>query len=57
MLTSGVVLFHDNARPRTIARSRALLEQFNWEWFEHPPYSPDFATSDYHLFTYVKNWL
>jgi hypothetical protein len=25
--------------------------------FDHPPYSPDPATSDYHLFTYLKNWL
>jgi histone-lysine N-methyltransferase SETMAR len=24
---------------------------------EHPPYSPDLAPSDYHLFTYLKNWL
>jgi hypothetical protein len=27
--------------------------------FNHPPYSPDLAPSDYHLFThtYLKNWL
>jgi hypothetical protein len=25
--------------------------------FDHPPYSPDLAPSDYHLFTYLKNWL
>jgi histone-lysine N-methyltransferase SETMAR len=25
--------------------------------FDHPPYSPDLALSDYHLFTYLKNWL
>jgi hypothetical protein len=24
--------------------------------FDHPPYSPDLALSDYHLFTYLKNW-
>jgi hypothetical protein len=24
--------------------------------FDHPPYSPDLAPSDYHLFTYL-NWL
>jgi hypothetical protein len=23
----------------------------------HPPYSPDLDPSDYHLFTYLKNWL
>jgi histone-lysine N-methyltransferase SETMAR len=40
-----------------ISRTRALLELLNWELFDHPPYSPDLAPSDYHLFTYLKNWL
>jgi hypothetical protein len=31
MLTGGVVLLHDNARPHTAARTRALLEHLNWE--------------------------
>jgi transposase len=55
ILTSGVVLLHDNALTHTAARTRALLEQCNWELFDHPPYSPDRALSDYHLFTYLKN--
>jgi polysaccharide deacetylase 2 family uncharacterized protein YibQ len=25
--------------------------------FDHPSYSPGLAPSDYHLFTYLKNWL
>jgi hypothetical protein len=29
MLTSGVVLLHDNARLHTAARTRRLLEHFN----------------------------
>jgi transposase len=57
MLTSGVVLLHDNAHPHTAARTRALLEHFNWELFDHPPYIPDLAPRDYRLFTYLKNWL
>jgi transposase len=57
MLTSGVVLPKDNARPHTAARTRSLLEHFSWEMFDHPPYSPDLAPSEYHLFTYLKNWL
>jgi histone-lysine N-methyltransferase SETMAR len=57
MLTKGVVLLHDNARPHTAARTKALLQQFNWEIFEHPPYSPGLAPSDYHLFTKMKVWL
>jgi transposase len=57
MLTSGVVLLHDNARPHTAAHTRALLEHFNWELFDNPPYTPDLTPSDYHLFTCLKNWL
>jgi hypothetical protein len=57
MLTYGVVLLHDNARPHAVACSRALLEHFNWELFDHPLYGLDFAPNDYRLFTYLKNWL
>jgi histone-lysine N-methyltransferase SETMAR len=59
MLTHGVVLLQDNARAHTSAAGRnpALLEQFNWELFDHLPYSPDLAPSDYHLFSYLKNWV
>jgi hypothetical protein len=56
MLTSAVAFLHYNARPHTAVRTRALLEHFNWGLFDHPPYSPDLAPSDYHLFTYQKNW-
>jgi hypothetical protein len=57
MLITGVVLFHDNARPSTAARTRALLEHFNWELFDDPPYSPYLSLSDYDLFTYLNNCL
>jgi histone-lysine N-methyltransferase SETMAR len=57
MLTSDVVLLLDNARLHTADCTLALLEYFNWELFDHPPYSPDLALSDYHLFTYLKDWL
>jgi histone-lysine N-methyltransferase SETMAR len=59
VLTPSVVLLHDNTSPHTstAACTPALLEHFNWELFDHPPYSPDLAPSDYHLFTYLKNRL
>jgi transposase len=58
MLISGVVRLHDNACPHTAAWTGTLLEQFNWELSDHhPPYSPDLAPSNYHLFTYLKNRL
>jgi [histone H3]-lysine36 N-dimethyltransferase SETMAR len=51
------LLIHDNARPHTANRTREVLESFKWELFPHPPYSPDLAPSDYHLFPTMKKWL
>ena len=48
MLTKGVVILHDKARPHTAARTNT---------FYHPPDSPDLAPSDYHLFTKMEVWL
>jgi transposase len=57
MLTYGVMVFYDNGRAHTAAPTGALLGHFNWELFDYPPYSPEFVPSDYHLFTYLKNWV
>jgi hypothetical protein len=43
-----------NADIRCSARTRALLEHFSWELFDHLPYT---RPSDCHLFTCLKNWL
>jgi hypothetical protein len=43
MLTYGVALLHHSACPHTAARTRTLLENFNWELFDHSPYNPDLA--------------
>jgi hypothetical protein len=53
MLTYGilVVLHHENARPYTAARTRALLEHLNQELSDHPPHRPLLAPSECHLFT------
>ena len=32
----------------------ALLEQFKWVMFVHPPYSPDLVPSDYTIKIFVK---
>ncbi|UYV63396.1 hypothetical protein LAZ67_2003952 [Cordylochernes scorpioides] len=34
--------------------NETLLENFKWEIFTHPPYSPDLAPSDFHLFPALK---
>jgi hypothetical protein len=39
------------------AHTWALLEHFNWKLFDHPPYSPDLTPSNYHLLTYLEDWL
>jgi transposase len=57
MLTKGVILLLDNARPHTVARTNALIKLFNWEIFDHPSHSSDLAPIDYHLFTKMKVWL
>jgi histone-lysine N-methyltransferase SETMAR len=49
MLSGGLVLLHDNARPRTAGPTQELLAQFGCEVFDHSPYSPDLAPSDFHL--------
>jgi histone-lysine N-methyltransferase SETMAR len=56
-LTKGIILLLDKAWPHTMACPNALIKLFNWENFDHPPYSPDLALSDYHLFTKMKVWL
>ncbi|UYV67634.1 hypothetical protein LAZ67_5001412 [Cordylochernes scorpioides] len=54
MLTKGVRFHHDNARPHTAHQTTALIEEFGWELVSHPPYSPDVAPSDFHLFPELK---
>ena len=57
MLSRGVVMIHDNARPHTAAATQNLITTFGWEQFDHPPYSPDLAPSDFHLFLHLKSFL
>jgi hypothetical protein len=33
------------------------FQELQWELLEHPPYSPDLAPSDFHLFGLLKNHL
>ena len=56
MLSAGVVLLQDNARPGTVRGSTHLLQEFSWEVFNHPPYSPDLAASDFNLFLHLNKF-
>ncbi|GBN38902.1 hypothetical protein AVEN_116563-1 [Araneus ventricosus] len=57
ILTSGVVLLHDNIRPHSAVVTQQLLKQFKWDVSDHPAYSPDLAASDFHRFPELKNCL
>jgi len=53
----GFIFHQDNARPHTSLMTRQKLGQLGWEVLMHPPYSPDLAPSDYHLFRSLQNSL
>jgi hypothetical protein len=57
LLSSGVMFLHDNACPHAAARTQAMLQEFGWEVFEYPAYSPDLALRDFHLFPKLKEFL
>ena len=52
-----IILHHDNARPHTALGTRQKLAKLGWEILSHPPYYPDLALSDYHLFLSLQNFL
>ena len=52
------MIFHQgNARPHVSLMTRQKLLQLGWEVLIHPPYSPDIASSDFHLFHSLQNSL
>jgi len=55
MLSCGVVMIHDNTHSHTAMQN--LITTFGWEQFDHPPYSPGLALSDFHLFLLLKSIL
>lgn len=52
-----VILQHDNARPHTAKLVKETLKALKWKVLSHPPYSPDVAPSDYHLFRAMQSSL
>jgi [histone H3]-lysine36 N-dimethyltransferase SETMAR len=52
-----VIFQHDNARPHVARIVKDTLEALNWDVLPHPPYSPDIAPSDYHLFRSMTHGL
>jgi len=54
LLSTGVLLQHDNARPHTARLTVATIQNLSFECLPHPPYSPDLAPSDFHVFGSLK---
>jgi hypothetical protein len=50
-------LIHDNACPHNATATKNLIATLGWEQFDHSPYSPDLAPSDFHLFLHLKSFL
>ncbi|KAG5313929.1 SETMR methyltransferase, partial [Acromyrmex insinuator] len=56
-LAKKKVFFHqDNARVHTCLVPMAKFNEFRYELFPHPAYSPDLAPCDYFLFPNLKKW-
>ena len=52
-----IIFYHDNARPHVAIPVKKYVENSGWEVIPHPPYSPDLAPSDYHVFRSMQNAL
>jgi histone-lysine N-methyltransferase SETMAR len=56
-LSRGVLFHQDNASSHTSSVAMATIQECGFELLPHPPYSPDLAPSDYHLFPELKSKL
>ena len=56
-LKRGVLLQQDNAPVHNSKVAIAAAKNCGFEIIPHPPYSPDLAPSDYHMFGHLKKFL
>jgi len=54
LLITGVLLQHNNPRPHTARSTVAAIQDLSFECLPHPPYSPDLASSAFHVFGSLK---
>jgi len=53
-VTKGVLFLYDNASAHQALATQKKLAYLGFQCLDHPPYSPDLALSDYHLFPGLK---
>jgi len=52
--TKVVLILHDNAPVHRSLATQRKLAYLDFQFLDDPPYSPDLAPSDYHLFPGLK---
>ena len=52
--TKGVLILHENALAHRVLATQKKLVYLGFQCLDHPPYSPNLALSDYHLFPGLK---
>ena len=55
--TKMILFLHDNAPAHQALATQKKLAYLGFQYLDHPPYSPDLAPSDYHLFPGLKKQL
>jgi len=53
-VTKGALFLHDNAMAHLALATQKKLAYLGFQCPDNPPYSPDLAPSDYHLFPGLK---
>jgi len=56
-VTKGVLFLYDNALAQRALATQKKQAYLGFQCLDHPPYSPDLAPSDYHLFCGLKKQL
>jgi len=57
LMKTGPILQHDNAPAHRARQTIEKVEEMDLELLQHPPYNPDLAPSDFHLFEPLKESL
>jgi histone-lysine N-methyltransferase SETMAR len=55
--TKRVLFLHDNVPAHQALATQKKLAYLDYQYLDHPPYSPDLAQSDYHPFPGLKKQL